>query len=201
MTGTAAQKPPEQAPAPSEGAGSPAGQQQGGASPAALPQDAPAVAAAAAASSDDAGEPGAAAAVKAEPGAAEDEARRSGRRDKQQREQEAAQRWELQRRLADISADVEWLAREVRSRLRLLACLLATGLACAKWALGWLWCAACQQREATGVLLLSWRPSSAPSSAPHLSPPSLHPCPSPAGSSALGRWSGCAARWRCRCRR
>lgn len=44
---------------------------------------------------------------------AEEAERRKRRRDRWEREAEAKQRWELQRRLVDISTDVEFLAREV----------------------------------------------------------------------------------------
>ena len=49
--------------------------------------------------------------------AAEEVARRQKRREAWEREQEAQRRWDLQRRLADISTDVEFLAREVRAWL------------------------------------------------------------------------------------
>ena len=51
-------------------------------------------------------------------------ARRLKRREAWEREQEAQRRWDLQRRLADISTDVEFLAREVRVCMQqgLLSC-------------------------------------------------------------------------------
>lgn len=45
---------------------------------------------------------------------AEEAERRVQRRSKWEAEQEAGRRWDLQRHLADISTDVEFLAREVR---------------------------------------------------------------------------------------
>lgn len=45
---------------------------------------------------------------------AEEAARRQKRREAWEREQEGQRRWDLQCRLADISTDVEFLAREVR---------------------------------------------------------------------------------------
>jgi hypothetical protein len=47
----------------------------------------------------------------------EERARRKRRREEWERQREGARRWDLQRRLADVSADVELLSREV-SRLR-----------------------------------------------------------------------------------
>ncbi len=60
---------------------------------------------------------------------AEEAVRRQKRREAWEREQEGQRRWDLQRRLADISTDVEFLAREVRvGTAPCCGCKLAVGL-------------------------------------------------------------------------